>query len=158
MFPCELVEQTAQPTLSIRFRAPAQELSAHFGRIYGQIITYLGQQGVAPAGPAFALYYNMEMADLDVEAGFPVARPVAGSGEIQAGTIPAGTYAICHYTGAYSGVAPAYDQLSTFVTKSGFEPLGPAYEWYLSDPSTPPAKMHTDITFPVRRIAHAQPV
>jgi len=51
----------------------------------------LNELGEKPLEAAFAAYYNMDMENLDVEMGFPVAKPLAGRGEIKAGawTTPA---------------------------------------------------------------------
>ncbi|MCZ7539654.1 MAG: GyrI-like domain-containing protein [Anaerolineae bacterium] len=153
MYPCELQEQPARPTLSIRFRSPVQDLSTHFGRIWGSLIEYLGTLGEHPTGAPFAAYYNMDMQDLDIEAGFPVARPLPGKGEIQATEIPGGMFAICHYTGPYNQVGPAYGELTQFVQQQGYAPSGAAYEWYLNDPSAvPPQELKTDVAFPVTRV------
>jgi predicted transcriptional regulator YdeE len=44
---------------------------------------------------------------LDVEAGFPVAAPVAGDGEVVAGTLPAGRYVVTTHHGHPNGLAAA---------------------------------------------------
>lgn len=157
MYTCEIQEKAAQPTLSIRFRAAVQDLAQAFGRVYGAIGAYLEAKGEQPAGGVYATYYNMDMQNLDIEAGFTVTRPVPGKGEIQPGEIPAGTYAICHYTGDYSAIAPAYDDLTRFVQENGFMPSGVAYEWYLNDPEDPNLR-ETDVSFPVAKKAEAHPV
>ena len=73
---CEVKEQPVQKTLSIRTRAAVQDLPQVFGEGYGAIAQYLGELGEQPIGPPFAAYYNMDMDNLDVEFGFPVARPL----------------------------------------------------------------------------------
>jgi len=80
---CELKEQPPQPALSVRTRAAVQDLPQLFGKVYGAIMQYLGELGEQPAGMPFAAYYNMDMQNLDVEIGFPVARKFAGKGEVQ---------------------------------------------------------------------------
>ncbi len=156
MFPCEISQQASRATLSIRFRAPIQELPQHFARVYGTLLRYLGEAGGQVAGYAFASYYNMELQDVDVEAGFPVAAPLAGTGDIRAGTIAAGTFAICHYTGPYNGIAPAYDTLTKYAEEHGYAPSGIAYEWYLNGPEVPPQELRTDVMFPVKPVAHRE--
>jgi effector-binding domain-containing protein len=151
MYPCELKERSVQHTLSIRFRSPVQDLPVHLGRIYGSIMHYLETLGEEDTGAAFAAYYNMDMQDLDVEAGFPVARPLPGKGDIQAAEIPGGMFAICHYTGPYDQVGPAYEQLMRFVRERGYTAGGVAYEWYFDGPDVPPQDTRTDIVFPVTR-------
>lgn len=156
MFPCELKEQAAQPTLSIRFHAPAQELPQQLGRVFGAIGQYISEAGGVPAGGVYAAYHNMDMQNLDMEAGFTVLNPLPGKGDIQAGTIPAGTFAICHYTGPYEQLALPYEELAQFVKDKGYTAGEVVYEWYLNGPETPPQDLKTDIVFPVTRVsAHA---
>ncbi|MGE5618431.1 MAG: GyrI-like domain-containing protein [Sphingomonadaceae bacterium] len=149
---CAILDQAAQPTLSIRTRTSVQGLRQVLGQSYGAIAQYLGELGEHPAGPPFAAYHNMDMANLDVEIGFPVPRKVPGRGNILAGEIPAGKYASCLYTGPYNEIGPgAYEALSAFVGQSGYEATGVSYEMYLNDPNeTPPQELQTQVLFPLR--------
>jgi effector-binding domain-containing protein len=149
-YQCELKEQSAQKTLSIRTRTAVQDLPQVFGEGYGQIAQYLGQLGEQPIGPPFAAYYNMDMADLDVELGFPVARALPGQGEIKAGEIPGGRVATCLYTGPYSDIEAAYNTLMKWMEANGYQATGVSYELYLNDPDeTPAAELQTQIIFPL---------
>jgi len=148
---CEIKEQTTQPTLSIRTRAAVQDLPRVMGEAFGAIAQYLGMSGKAPVGPPFAAYYNMDMQNLDVEVGFPVAQTLPGKDNIQAGQMPAGDYAICMFTGPYSEIEPAYTALTQFVQEKDREATGVAYEIYLNDPDqTPPEALMTQILFPLK--------
>lgn len=148
---CEVKTQPTQPTLSIRTRTPVQHLPQVFGEGYGQIAQYLGQLGEAPIGPPFAAYYNMDMTDLDVELGFPVARQLPGKDEIKAGEIPGGRVATCLHTGPYRDIEPAYTALMTWLADNKYKATGVAYELYLNDPGeTPPAELQTQIIFPLK--------
>ena len=148
---CELQEQPSQPALSVRTRTPVGDLPQAMGRVYGAIAQYLGEMGEQPAGPPYAAYHNMDMQDLDVEMGFPVARALPGRGEIQASEIPAGQVATCLHIGPYSDVGSAYEALSEWIAESGYTVAGAAYEFYLNDPGqTPPQELQTRIAFPVR--------
>jgi effector-binding domain-containing protein len=148
---CEIKDQPAQPTLSIRARTPVEELPALLGESYGKIATYLAELGESPTGAPFAAYYNMDMQDLDVEVGFPVAKPLAGKNEIQASQVPGGQLASILHVGPYSDIAPAYEALAEYVKEQGREPTGISYEFYLNDPQkTPPAELHTQVLFPLQ--------
>jgi len=152
-YQCEVKEQPTQKTLSIRTRAAVQDLPQVFGAGYGQIAQYLGQLGEPPIGPPFAAYYNMDMADLDVELGFPVARTLPGRAEIKAGEILGGQVATCLYTGPYSDIASAYEALSQWMKDQGYEASGVVYEFYLNDPAqTPPAELQTQIVFSLKSV------
>jgi len=143
---CEVKEQSAQPTLSIRTRAPVQDIPQVLGKAYGTIAQYLGELGEQPAGPPFAVYYNMDMQDLDMEIGFPAGRKLAGKDDIKASEIPAGKVATCLHTGPYSEMEPVYNALSQWIKDNGYEATGVVCEMYLNDPAqTPPQELQTQI-------------
>lgn len=150
-YKCELKELPTQPTLAIRTRTAVQDLSQVMGEAYGSVAHYLGELGEYPAGPPFAAYYNMDMQDLDVEIGFPVARELASRGNIQAGEIAGGKAATCLYTGPYEDIEQPYEALSQWIEENAYEPTGVAYEMYLNDPQeTPPEELQTQIVFPLK--------
>ncbi len=151
MFPCEIRDMKEQYTLSVHFRAAVEELPEQLGKIYGSIMEYLNELGEDGLG-VFTAYYNMDMRDLDVEAGMSVVRPLPDKGEIRAGGIPAGRYAICHYQGPYDEEGPAVETLRAFAAVRGLEQTGASYEWYLNGPDLPPEKLRTDLAFHVARI------
>jgi effector-binding domain-containing protein len=119
------------------------------GRVYSAISQYLRELGEQHSGPAFAAYHNMDMQNLDIEAGFTVPKPLQDRGEIRAGKIPGGMVAICHYTGPYDKLGTAYDELTQFIREKGYTPGSVCYEWYFSGPDVPPQDTKTDIAFPV---------
>lgn len=159
MYPSELKEFAPRPTLTIRLQTPAQELPHHLKRIYQAIADYACAIDEELTGPAFTIYYNMDMQNLDIEAGFVVSEQLPEQGEIQSRTIPAGTYAICHYTGPYGELGPAYDSLTQFVAEKGYVPSGVAYEFYLNGPNeVAPQDLKTDIMFPVTRVEEKETI
>jgi effector-binding domain-containing protein len=150
-FRCEIREQDAQPTLSIRARTPITNLPSLLGESYDKIAGYLTELDEEPAGAPFAAYYNMDLQDLDVEIGFPVAKSLAGKDDIQANEVPGGKLGYALHTGRYGDIAPAYDALTQFVKEQGYEPTGVSYEFYLNDPEeTPQERLQTQIIFPLK--------
>jgi effector-binding domain-containing protein len=91
----------------------------------------------------------MDMDDLDVELGFPVARSLPDKGEIEAGEIPAGRVATCLFIGPYSEMEPAYEALFEWMEENGYEGTGVSYELYLNDPREA-APAQTQIVFPLK--------
>lgn len=159
MFPCEIKHFETRPVLSIRFRCAAQDLPEYFGRVYGAISRYLGELGEDHAGPAFAAYYNLDMQNLDVEGGFPVSRPLPGKGDIIASEIPGGLYAVCHYTGPYDQVGPAWEHMMQVASEKGYRPHHVSYEWYLNSPEEVPAEeLRTDLAFAVTPVEDVVPI
>ena len=147
---CQLKEQPSQPALSVRTRAAVQELPALFEKTYGAIMQYLDEVGEQPTGMPFAAYYNLDMRNLDVEIGFPVARELPGKGNVQPSQFPGGKLASVMHVGQYDQVEPAYDALMLWVNEHGYETTGVAYEIYYSGPETPPEEIRTEIMFPLK--------
>ena len=83
-YKCEIKDQPAQPTLSIRVRTTLENLPQTIGHGFGTVAQYLGEIGQPPAGAPYVAYYNMDMSDLDIEIGFPVGKKLPGKGEIKA--------------------------------------------------------------------------
>ena len=145
---CELIDQPAQPTLSIRTTTSIKELPQELGRAYGAIGQYMAQLGEQPSGAPYAAYFTFEMENMDIEIGFPVASSLPGKGEIQSGEIPAGKIAQTLYTGPYKQIEPAYNALTAYVEQQGYEATGVAYEFYLNDPGeVAPEELQTQIVF-----------
>lgn len=149
-YECKLRDEPARPVLTMRARMPVQGIPAFLGKAYGAIAAYLAEKGQAPVEPIYAAYYNMDMLDMDVEAGMGVAQPVPGRGDIAAGEIPAGTHAYCLHVGPYDQIQPAYEAVMRFVAAGGRQPTGVAYEIYLNDPSIPGVVPATEVVLPLK--------
>jgi len=149
-YKCELVEQPAQSVLAIRTRTAVGALPQVLGQAYGSIMQYLGEISEPPSGAPYVAYYNMDMQDLDLEIGCPVARALPGKDGIAATQILAGKSAACLYQGPYREIGPAYEALTQWMVGNGYTPTGVAYEFYLNDPAgTPENELLTRIVFPL---------
>lgn len=150
-YKCEIKVQPPQPVLSIRTRTAVQELPKVLGEAYQSIADVLCKLEEQPAGPPFAAYYNMDMQDLDVEAGFPVTKKLDGEDKVQASEIPGGKAATTLHTGPYSDIEPAYKALSKWIEENEYKVTGVVYEFYLNDPdTTPPEELQTRILMPLK--------
>lgn len=147
-YECELVEQAAQPALSIRTRTSLEALPQVVGESYVAISRHLTILKQRRAGAPFVAYHGTGTQDLDVEIGLPVQRRLRGLGTIRASEIPAGIYATCLHEGSYVGLPSAYEALAQWVADHGYQPTGVAYEMYLTDPSTTtPEELLTQVSF-----------
>ena len=72
-YACDARYQPAQPVLSIRTHSPVGNLPQVLGQCFGKVIEYIVSLNEQPAGAPFVCYYNMDMQNLDIEIGFPVA-------------------------------------------------------------------------------------
>jgi effector-binding domain-containing protein len=151
IYQCELLDRSAQPTLTIRTRAAVQNLPSVLGPAWGGIMQYAGLLGVQPCGAPFVAYHNMEMQDLDIEIGFSFAQALTGRGNIQTGEIPGGKAVTCVHIGPYDQVGGAYEALQQWIEANHYTPTGVAYEFYLNDPQiTPPSELLTQVVFPLK--------
>lgn len=130
----EIVETAAQPALSVRSVTPVANLSQEIGKAYAAIMGYLAGMGEQPADAPFVAYYNMDMDRLDVEIGFPVAKPLPGEGVIGPSEIPAGKKATRMYKGPYMEMGPTYEAMTKWMEENGHRPTGVVYEFYYNSP------------------------
>ncbi|HEY3272261.1 MAG TPA: GyrI-like domain-containing protein [Methanocella sp.] len=150
-FKCEIKEMPAQPALAIRTKTRLQNLPQTIGECFGRVIGYLGQIGEQPASAPYVGYYNMDMNNLDVEIGFPVAKALPGNGEIRASQLPGGKMGTCLYTGPYTEMPVAYEALTKLLGEKGLEPAGIVYEVYYNSPAeVRPEELQTLILFPLK--------
>jgi effector-binding domain-containing protein len=88
-----------QPYVAIPIKVTLKEWS-RANALLGEVIEWLGQNGVALAGPPFFRYWKIGNMDdeFDLEVGIPVGSPVSGDGRVIAGSIPGGSYATLVHT------------------------------------------------------------
>jgi effector-binding domain-containing protein len=101
-------------------------------------MNYLNEMGVQATGAPFVGYFNMDMQDLDIEVGFPVAEALVEKGEIKPGIIPAGKQLSCLYQGPYNQIEPAYNAIMDYAAANNYALTGVCYEFYLNDPADTP--------------------
>lgn len=146
----QLIELGEQPAVSIRTRTVLSELPPLIGESYGKIGAYLAECGRHPSDAPYVAYYNLDMQNLDVEMGFPVASPLPEKGELRSHVLPAGKAVLCMYRGPYSEMAPVYEEMTAWIKKNGYEPMGISYEYYYNDPSFPESEYLTKIILPIK--------
>lgn len=162
----KLEDRPDQPYVAIRTRATMQQLDTAIPQGLGEVSAWLQKQGIAPAGAPFCRYLIIDMeALLELEIGWPVARPASGDGRVQAGVLPAGRYASLIYTGIDLGI-PANRALlewgpenglawDTWATQQG-SAWGARCETFLTNPDEQPdrARWETEVAI---RLADHQP-
>jgi len=146
----EFKEQKLQPVLSIRTRTALADLPNVIGESYHRIAAYLEELGEQPADAPFTAYYNLDMQDMDVEMGFPVARPLPDRGDIKVGEIADFKVSTYMYKGPYSELEPVYNEIFKQIAEKGCQPKGVYYEYYYNSPGeVPDSELLTGIVIPV---------
>jgi effector-binding domain-containing protein len=155
----EITQRAAQPYVGISGWVTMATIGSVAHRI-PEIFGWLGSRGVAPTGPPFFRYHVVDMErELQVEVGIPVAAAIEDDGEIRAGTLPAGRFAVMTHTGAPNTLAAPTAQLLEWGQAQGVEwdrsqtdageHWGCRLEFYLTDPADEPdlSQWQTQLAF-----------
>lgn len=127
----ELTEVEAQDTAVVCGHVTHDGVGEFLGSALGQVMTAVGPAAVS--GPPFARY-DMVDDGWDMEGGFPVAEPFAGSGDVVGSSLPAGQVARTVHEGPYQELGGAYSALEQWIAAQGMVPAGAPWEVYLNDP------------------------
>jgi effector-binding domain-containing protein len=137
---------------SIRTNSEQRRLRHTVGAIHELVMDVVGAQGLAPAGPFFARLHRFEPV-VDVEAGIPLAQPIAPSGVVRAGVLPGGLALRLQHAGDHARLHEAWRALDAYVTRHGLRSLGAPWEFFVVDgrDSPDPNDWLTEIYLPVAR-------
>ncbi|MEV0591893.1 GyrI-like domain-containing protein [Nonomuraea cavernae] len=155
-----IVEHPDRPYVGVRRTITMTTFSEVADRI-GELVGWLAQRGIAPAGAPFLRYDSIDMAAdrLVVEAGVPIVEPVTGEGDIFAAHLPAGRYATVTHHGHPDQLAGVVEALLKWAAerdlawdmseKDGAEHWGCRLELYRTDPRVEldPSKWDIDLEF-----------
>jgi RNA polymerase sigma-70 factor (ECF subfamily) len=111
-----IVQRVEQPYVAIRAFVTMQSFGEIMPGLHPNVRSWLRSQGVEPTGQPFFKYNVIDMdRQLEVEAGFPVAAPVAvpatGEERVLAAVLPSGRYATLWHTGHPDGLVGATQTL-----------------------------------------------
>lgn len=117
----------------------------------------IARQGLAIAGPLFVHHLALSAMDFDFEVGFPVRTPVAPSGRVKTGTLPAAKVARTVHHGDYEGLHAAWDafgkrlQSDGILAREGLRSGDTLWEVYVVGPETSsdPSDWRTELNLPL---------
>jgi effector-binding domain-containing protein len=140
-----------EPVATIRVRGPRREVPKALAEILPEVMAYLSEAGVETRGAPFCRYHSESDALVDLEAGFPVAKPVASRGRIQASELPGGRVAMMFHFGDYEKLGEMRALLRGWLEGQRLAPRGGPWEVYWTDPELQPDKSqwHAQIFWPV---------
>ncbi|MFK3678860.1 hypothetical protein ACI2IP_14105 [Microbacterium sp. NPDC090218] len=153
--PADPLDLDAVPLAVIRHNGiRLADLKAAFDAGYSAIASTFGGGALVPTGPALAIYHGEPMDVFDLELGFPVQTspenpiPTASGSVIVASTLPAGPAVATTLFGSYEELGAGWAGLVERAGARGVRPGGVWIEVYVSDPSTSPAELRTDLIMP----------
>jgi effector-binding domain-containing protein len=144
-----LIEQAEQHVLSIRTRIHFNDYPNTAKDAYEKIMEYAERHGFLFSSGPYVCYHNADLEDLDVEMGFPVAKPVSGNGEIAGYTIPVQKAVSGIFLGAYGDTDPLMMEIMQWISEHGYQQHGEIYNYYLNDDNRSAGELLTQIVVPV---------
>ncbi len=136
---------------SVRKTVKFAEISKALGEIFPEIMFALQKQGIQPIGAPMTRYHRWGPGEADIEAGFPLAKPIEPVGRIAASTLPAGRVATTWHIGPYQTLGQTHQKLRGWIGEHGLRPNGAPWEIYWTDPGLEPdpRKWRTQLVAPV---------
>jgi effector-binding domain-containing protein len=145
-----LYEQPEQHVLSIRKTIQFCDFPNIAQQAYEQITEYARQKNLLFSDCPFVCYHNSDLDNLDVEMGFPVAKPVSGKDEIKGHTFPVQKVASGIFLGAFEETDPLMLEIMQWINAHGYEQQGSIFNYYLNDGDRPATEQLTKIVIPVK--------
>ncbi|MDL2237633.1 GyrI-like domain-containing protein [Christensenellaceae bacterium OttesenSCG-928-K19] len=148
----ELYERPEQFVISVRktidFFSQFEGLA---GQTFDAILQYAEKNGILFSGCPFTCYHNTDLAQLDVEIGFPVPERVKVEDKQLAGRFIPAQKMVCGISqGPYSETDALMAQIFEWIAANGLEPKGGVYHYYLNDDSRPESELLVELVVPVK--------
>jgi len=147
----EITRTTAVESAIIHLTIPRERIRDEMGPAIGELMGTLAAQGIAPAGPIYSHHLRMDPATFDFEVGVPVASPVAPTGRVRPGALPAARVARTVYHGGYEGLGAAWGEFGAWLSANGHTPAENLWERYLAGPESgpDPSRWRTELIRPL---------
>lgn len=115
---------------SVRTTTRRYRLRHTIDSLHELVMYVVGEQGLAPAGPLFARFHEIGDA-IAIEAGMPLAQPIAPSGVVLPSSLPGGPVLRCRYFGDLEELAAIEDIVARHRRIHGLTAAGSPWESYL---------------------------
>ena len=146
------------PLMRVAILPDIIESYAKVGRLFKELLTTLKENGIAPAGPQLAIYFDEEYTPRDVDVAVAVPVKVAlgtklpEDSRIQIDDLPGGLMVSLVRAGPWDDFRPAYQAIMEWVEANNYQIAGPNREIHLQGPSpgVPPEEFQMEIQFPIR--------
>lgn len=117
---------------------------------FKKILSYLDNQNILVCDGPIVCFHNMDLKQLDVEVGFPIAKSVKGNCEIQARMVTARKVVTAIDLGAYEEQDPTLEELFAWIQEHEFKTFDGIYYQYLNDTNRPASEYLTKMMIPVK--------
>ena len=126
------------------------------GPLWEELVGFMAQHGVKPAGSCFTIYHDTEYRDrdVDVEVCEPRDGSLADHARIKVRQLPSvETMASVIHEGSYDNFDETYSALMNWIEANGYHIAGPAREIYVRalDSTDDPDELVTEVQLPVEK-------
>ena len=131
------------------------EIGDAIGAAYTKVVAFMKTEGLNQAGPPITINTRWDDVGYGFDAAIPVdkapAMEVPSDSPVKLKQTYGGKALKIVVKGPYGGLPPSYAKLEAFMAARGYEPAGPSWDEYVSDPgATPEADLTTNIYQPVK--------
>ncbi len=142
-----------QKIASVRVKTTLNKVPEKVRQLLTETAEYLDSQGIKPAGPPLAIYYEVGSFLVDVEVGYPVPVEVEANERVHVNTVPGGKVAYTVYEGPHIDIPEAHRAVHTYLHEHDIKTTGdPAREVFLADPRdlAPDAPCRAESVWPIK--------
>lgn len=150
--PPEILDLAAAQAAVVPITCAREDMPKVFGPAVQELFAVLGAQGIETVGAVFAHHLRMPPGQFVFELGVQVLAPVAASGRVQPGSLPAGRVAHTTYTGPYDGLHGAWSAFDSWMSTQDLAQAENLWEHYVFGPDKTenPATYRTELYRPLR--------
>lgn len=123
---------------AIRKKLNWEEIPEVLPPLIPELFNWFKLNKIKPGGSPFFNYVKMDSDDMEVEVGIPTAFPVEGDKRVNAGSFPAGKYAVASYTGPYDKLFEVNTAIEKWKDENHIKFIYPKVEFYPTDPAEEP--------------------
>jgi AraC family transcriptional regulator len=147
----EVEDREPQAVASIRVKCREEDIGKTLALVFPEIMGHLNAEGAKIAGVPFSRYHGVAGAELDLEAGLPINKPIAETGRIKNSVLPGGRAVVTWHIGPYEKLKPAHEALKSYLDANALKSRGGPWELYWTDPGVvpDPAKWRTQLVMPI---------
>lgn len=151
-----VVTLTPQPFAYITVTTPMTGISNAMGEGFARLSRLFAQANATMAGAPMAHYLEYDEKSTTFQLGFP-CRPeeaeALGAAGLSIGQTPSGESMKAVHVGPYDTIANTYNAMLEAMKAQGLTGARSMWETYFSPPETPPDKIRTEVTWPVKKAA-----
>ncbi|MFV0396067.1 MAG: GyrI-like domain-containing protein [Coprobacillaceae bacterium] len=114
-----------------------------------QIMHYLKELDILPADGPIVCFHNTDLEALDVEIGFPIPHSIEDKDSIKCHVIKQRKMVTTIDYGPYEKQDPTLMELMEWISKNGYQSMGPIYYQYLNEDNRPNEDYLTKMMIPI---------